>query len=96
MKGALIFLIAFFAVLLLSLAVPGIPPGRMIYDAVVSAETDYPVLGIPATTLVAAVFNAVIYGIIIWLIYDLFIARKRPKETKKMEEKVASGPGTQP
>jgi uncharacterized membrane protein YciS (DUF1049 family) len=96
MKGALVFLIAFFAVLLISLALPGIPPGKMIYDAI-ATETDYEVLGIAVPTLVAAVFNAVIYGVIIWLIYDLLIARKKPKETKwKMEEKVASGPGTQP
>jgi uncharacterized membrane protein (DUF106 family) len=68
----------------------------MIYDAI-ATETDYKVLGIEVPTLVAAVFNAVIYGVIIWLIYDLFIARKRPKETKrKMEEKASSGPATPP
>ena len=43
----------------------------MIYDAVVGAETDYEVLGIPATQLISAVFNGVIYGVIIWLIYTL-------------------------
>ena len=96
MKGALVFLIAFFAVLLISLAVPGIPPGQMIYNAI-ATETDYKVLGIVVPTLVAAVFNAIIYGVIIWLIYDLLIARKKPKETKKkMDEKVTSGPGTPP
>lgn len=86
MKGAIVFLIAFFAILLISLAIPGIPPGQMIYNAI-ATETDYKVLGIAVPTLVAAVFNAVIYGVVIWLIYDLFIARKRPKETKKKEEK---------
>jgi uncharacterized membrane protein YciS (DUF1049 family) len=86
MKGAIVFLIAFFAVLLISLAILGIPPGQMIYNAI-ATETDYKVLGIAVPTLVAAVFNAVIYGVVIWLIYDLFIARKRPKETKKKEEK---------
>lgn len=77
MKGAVVFLIAFIAVLLLSLAAPGIPPGRMIYDGLVGADTDYPVLGIPATTLVVAVFNAVIYGVIVWLVFSLFMVRKK-------------------
>jgi hypothetical protein len=35
------------------------------------ATTDYPVLGIPATTLVIAVFNGVFYGIIAWLAFTL-------------------------
>ncbi len=77
MKGAVVFLIAFAAMTLISLAVPGIPPGKMIYDAIVDVETDYPVAGIPATTLVAAVFNGIIWGFVVWLVYDLFIARKK-------------------
>lgn len=93
MKGAIVFLIAFLAVLLISLALPGIPPGKMIYDAI-ATETDYRVLGVEVPTLVGAVFNAVIYGVIVWLVYDLLIARKKPKETEKKEEKAAQGPGT--
>ncbi len=43
---------------------------------VMLVDTDYEVIGIAAPTLAAALFNAVIYGVIIWLIYDLFIAKK--------------------
>ncbi len=64
MKGALVFLIVFAAVLLVTFAAPGIPPGQIIYDAIGTEETDSPVLGIGATTLVVAVFNGVIYGVI--------------------------------
>jgi hypothetical protein len=67
--GAIVFLIVFFALLLATLAVPGIPPGRALYGLLGVPDTDYPVLGIPATTLVIAVFNGVFYGIIAWLAF---------------------------
>jgi hypothetical protein len=46
------------------MAAPSIPPRRELYDLLGVPDTDYPVLGIPATTLVIAVFNGVVYGII--------------------------------
>lgn len=94
MKGAAVFLIVFLAMLLLTLAVPEIPPGKFIYDAIVDVETDYPILGVPATTLVAAIFNGAIYGVIVWLIYDLFIAKKVKEVPAKSEEKPGQGPST--
>ncbi len=71
LRGAIIFIVAFLIFLIATIAYPSIPPGKMIYDAVVEAETDYEVLGIPATSLIAAIFNGIIYGIVIWLIYTL-------------------------
>jgi hypothetical protein len=68
-QGAIVFLIAFFVMLAATLAAPGIPPGRAIYNLLGVADTDYPVLGIPTTTLVIAVFNGVVYGIIAWLVF---------------------------
>ncbi len=66
MKGALVFLIVFAVVLLVSLAVLGIPPGQTKYDLLGAEETDSSVLGIGATTLVVAVFDEMIYGVIAW------------------------------
>ncbi|MGB9135543.1 MAG: hypothetical protein WCC63_08200 [Candidatus Bathyarchaeia archaeon] len=71
MRGAIIFVVAFLLFLLITLGYSGLPPGQMICDAAVGAETDYEVLGIPATQLIAAIINGVIYGVIIWLIYTL-------------------------
>jgi hypothetical protein len=68
-QGAIVFLIAFFAMLVATLAAPSIPPGRALYDLLGVPDTDYPVLGIPTTTLVIAVFNGVVYGIIAWLVF---------------------------
>jgi di/tricarboxylate transporter len=67
--GAIVFLVAFFATLAATLAYPTIPPGPQLYNLLNVPTTDYPVLGIPATTLIIAVFNGVVYGIIAWLIY---------------------------
>jgi len=68
-EGAIVFLIAFFAALFATLASASIPPGKALYGLLGVPETDYPVLGIPATTLVLAVFNGVVFGVIAWLIF---------------------------
>lgn len=65
------FLVVFFAVLVASLAYPDMPPGRQLYGLLNVPTTDYLVLGIPATTLVVAVFNGVVYGVIAWLIFTI-------------------------
>ena len=71
MRGAIIFLATFLLFFVVTLGYNELPPGRQIYDAVADAETDYEVLGIPARDLIVAVFNGVIYGVIIWLIYTV-------------------------
>jgi hypothetical protein len=78
MKGAIVFLIAFFAMLAASIAYSNMPPGRQIYDSLDVPETDYLVLGIPATTLVIAVFNAVIYGITAWIVFTIAEKTRKP------------------
>ena len=71
MRGAIIFIAAFLLFLVITLGYSSLPPGQMIYDALVGAETDYEVLGVPASLLIVAILNGVIYGVIIWLIYAL-------------------------
>jgi len=71
MKGAIVFLAAFFIFLAATLAYADMPPRRQIYNALNLPTTDYLVIGLPATTLIVAVFNDVIFGIIAWLIYTL-------------------------
>ena len=71
MKGAIVFLAIFVVFLAVTLAYPDLPPGKQIYDLTGAEQTDSLVLGIPATTLVIAVFNGVVYGIIFWLIYTV-------------------------
>ncbi len=86
MRGAIIFIAAFLLFLVITLGYSSLPPGQMIYDAVVGAETDYEVLGVPASLLIVAILNGVIYGVIIWLIYTLAekagLIPKRQKATK--------------
>ena len=91
MKGAIVFIAAFLLFLVITFGYASLPPGRQIYDAIVGVETDYPVLGIPAPTLVAAVFNGVIYGIIIWLVYTI-IERLTKKSTKTVTTQTRQPP----
>jgi hypothetical protein len=84
LRGAIIFVAAFLIFLIATIGYSDLPPGKMIYDAVIGAETDYQVIGVSATLLTASVFNGVIYGIIIWLAYTLAErAGLIPKRAKK-------------
>ena len=80
-EGAIVFLMVFFAMLLATLAYPTMPPGRQIYSLLGVPDIDYLVLGIPATTLVIAVFNGVVYGIIAWLIFTFTVRTIRARKT---------------
>jgi len=76
LRGAIVFLVVFIATLLASLQYSSLPPGRMLYSLLNVPETTYPVLGFPATLLVCAVFNGVVYGVVAWLAYT-FAERSR-------------------
>lgn len=82
MRGALVFLAVFFILLIVSLGGSSIPPGHALYGMLGVPETRYPVLGIPVTTLVIAVFNGVVYGFVAWLIYSLTLGRRKKAQTK--------------
>ena len=77
MKGAIVFLAVFVIFLAATLGYPAIPPGKALYQLLGVPETEYPVLGIPATLLVQAIFNGVIYGAIAWLIFSLTMKYER-------------------
>ena len=79
--GAIVFLAAFFAMLLATLAVPYLPIGRQLYGLFGVPESDYLVLGMPVTTLVSAVLNGVFYGVIVWLVFTFARRYRKPKQT---------------
>ena len=65
MIGAVVFVIAFVLFLLISLATP-LPPGSTIIEQYIPdiMQTDY-------AGLAGGIINAVIYGIIIWVIFSI-------------------------
>jgi len=90
MKGALIFLAVFAIVLVASISYVNIPPGKMIYDAILpGTETytaDYPMFGIDAFHIIVGVFNGVIYGFIAWLIFTLATMGSRKKDKQNIQQ----------
>jgi len=77
MIGAVIFVIFFLAFLGISLGMPTLPPGPMIFSVVNIPRTaleNYPVLGVPASLLIIGIVNGVVYGFIIWLIFSVVSA----------------------
>ena len=84
MKGALVFLAVFAILVIITLGDTSIPPGKLIYDAVLpntQAASGYLIGGtVNAVTAIIAVFNGVIYGFIAWLIFTLAtMGRKKDK-----------------
>lgn len=67
--GAIVFLVVFAIFLVATLGFPDLPPGKQVYGLLNVAEIQQPMLGIPATLLIEAIFNGVIYGVIAWLIF---------------------------
>lgn len=77
MKGAIVFVVAFIIFLALTLfAYNELPPGNIISDAV-GLDPDVEWSGFLVRTLVSAILNGIVYGIIIWLIYTVV---KRARE----------------
>jgi hypothetical protein len=82
MKGAIVFLVVFVVVFLISLAAASIPPGQALYNLLKlpNAVTTYKVGGaVYGDVLIKALFNAAVYGIIAWLIFTVVthITKKR-------------------
>ena len=88
MKGAIVFIVAFLLFLAITLGYTALPPGRQIYDAVVGAESDTVVSGVSVTALAIGVFNGVIYGFIIYIIYWLltsYVFKQEPTAEVKVK-----------
>ena len=91
MKGALVFLAVFAVFVAITLGYPSLPFGSQIYYAIGGVNINYPILGIPITTLVPAVFNGVIYGFIVWLIYSIAsgaIGRGKKTQAQTIQQNV--------
>ena len=92
MRGALVFLAVFAIFVIITLGSPTLPPGPQIYELLNVPTTDYPVLGVPATTLAIAIFNGVVYGIIAWLIYTVVDRVTKKSKSEKSEQSPKSAP----
>jgi predicted flap endonuclease-1-like 5' DNA nuclease len=94
--GAIIFLIVFAILTVVTLSNPTLPFGYQIYEAIGGVAIDYPILGIPVDTLVPAVFNGIIYGFIVWLLYTIASAAtggdKKDRQTVQQTVKVQVQP----
>ena len=92
MKGALIFLVVFAIVLVVTMGNTSIPPGRAIYEAVLpgtEVAAGYMVGGaVDAVTFIISVFNGVIYGFIAWLIFTLVMMMRKKDKPQNITQTV--------
>jgi hypothetical protein len=88
LKGALVFLIIFVLGLYVTLENTALPPGQQLYDMLNVPDTNYPVLGIPLTTLAISILNGVVYGFVVWLIFTIIWAVTDRGKKEKAEVNV--------
>ena len=67
-EGAIVFIIAFVIFLAATLAYTELPPGNTVSDAM-GIDPTIEWSGFIVRTLMSAIFNGVIYGVIIWLVF---------------------------
>ncbi len=78
MKRATVFLVVFVLFLLISLGYENFSPGQQIYDATIGDDIG------AYTSLVVGVFNGVVWGLIIYMIYFIlfdYVFKKEPMTT---------------
>jgi uncharacterized membrane protein len=95
MKGAIVFLIVFAVVFVICLGVTSIPPGQALYDMLKLPieTTTYKVGGaIYGDVLIKAIFNAVIYAFIVWLVFTIVTYRSR-KNKQNIQQNVVVNVG---
>jgi hypothetical protein len=101
MKGALVFLLVFAILVIVTIVGVAIPPGEAIYNAVLSGTAvytvQYAILGTNAFTLIIAVFNGVVYGIVAWIIFTIINAlTKKDKKDQVNVNVVVNNNGSNP
>ena len=90
MKGALVFIAVFAIFLLATIAYSELPPGAQIYDSLnfPTEAATYKVFGtVPGKTLISALFNGVIFGIVAWLIYTIAHRATKPNAQQQPQQK---------
>ena len=92
MKGAIVFLVVFAILVVITLGNTSIPPGKSIYDSFLpntEAASGYLIGGsVNAVTAIISVFNGVIYGFIAWLVFTLLMMTKKKDKTQNISQTV--------
>ena len=87
-QGTVVFLVVFTFGFLITIASPDLPPGRLIYNSIGLPDTTHLILDITGPTLGSAIFNGVIYGGIVWLIYAILQRGPRRKAAISKQQSV--------
>lgn len=91
MKGALVFLLVFALLVVLTIVNVAIPPGQAIYNVVLpgtEAAASYLIAGISSVTVIISVFNGVIYGVIAWVVFTVLMMATRKEKKQQVNVNV--------
>jgi predicted flap endonuclease-1-like 5' DNA nuclease len=82
MIGAAIFAVSFLLLFSITIVVPTLPPGEIIYVFLGISEVTSPISGISGMVFVNAIINGLFWGVIILIIYGLC---SRPEKKKPIQ-----------
>lgn len=92
MKGALVFLLVFALLVILTIVGIAIPPGQAIYNIALPGTeqytVEYAIVGTNAFTLIIGVFNGVIYGVIAWAVFTVLMMATRKEKKQQVNVNV--------
>ena len=100
MKGAIVFLVVFAIVVVITLGNTAIPPGINLYNMFLpntEAASGYFIAGssIDAVTAIIAIINGVIYAFIAWLMFTL-VTMGRKKTSQNVVVNIHNEPQSPP
>ena len=98
MKGAIIFLVVFLLLIVVTLYGPyAIPPGFNIYGLLNVPWTTYLIANLfPASLFAVSIINGAVYGIVAWIIYSLATMGSRKKDQTVVNVNVVNNPQSPP
>jgi hypothetical protein len=102
MKGAIVFLVVFAIVVVITLGNTSIPPGIYLYNMFLpntEAASGYFIAGssIDAVTAIIAVINGVIYAFVAWIIFTIAtMGRKKDKINQNVVVNINNEPQSPP
>ena len=84
MSDAKVFGVAFLLLVVVTLAVPNLPPAQLLFDYLTIPQSTQSILGVSVATLINGVANGVMWGLIATAVYALYRSQSKRRELQPL------------